>query len=38
MPAALDTDVTLIDAADAYCADEGTKIGHNEQLITKALS
>ncbi len=35
--AALDTGVTLIDTADAYCigADD---VGHNERLIAKALS
>ncbi len=35
--AALDHGVTLIDAADVYCLDDGD-IGHNERLIAKALS
>lgn len=34
--AALDTGVTLIDTADAYCLDDG-EIGHNERLIARAL-
>ncbi|MGA5103254.1 aldo/keto reductase [Streptomyces cellulosae] len=35
--AALDAGVTLIDTADAYHRDAG-EVGHNETLITKALS
>lgn len=35
--AALDAGVTLIDTADAYHRDAG-EIGHNEQLIAKALA
>ncbi len=34
--AALDAGVTLIDTADVYCVDDAD-IGHNEQLIAKAL-
>ena len=34
--AALDAGVTLIDTADAYCAD-GSDTGHNEELIAEAL-
>lgn len=35
--AALDAGMTLIDTANVYCLD-GTDIGHNERLITKALA
>jgi aryl-alcohol dehydrogenase-like predicted oxidoreductase len=35
--AALDAGVTLIDTADAYCAD-GSEMGHGERLTAKALS
>ena len=35
--AAFDAGVTLLDTADAYCADEGD-IGHNERLIARALA
>jgi aryl-alcohol dehydrogenase-like predicted oxidoreductase len=34
--AALDAGVTLIDTADAYCAD-GSEMGHGERLTAKAL-
>ena len=34
--ASLDAGVTLIDTADVYCLDD-TDIGHNEQLIARAL-
>jgi aryl-alcohol dehydrogenase-like predicted oxidoreductase len=35
--AALDAGVTLVDTADVYCLDE-RDLGHNEQLITRALA
>lgn len=35
--AALDAGVTLIDTADAYCAD-GSEMGHGERLTAKALA
>ena len=35
--AAFDAGVTLLDTADAYCFDE-SDLGHNERLITRALS
>jgi aryl-alcohol dehydrogenase-like predicted oxidoreductase/histidinol phosphatase-like enzyme/predicted kinase len=35
--AAFDAGVTLLDTADAYCADD-RDIGHNERLIARALS
>ncbi len=35
--AALDTGVTLIDTADAYCVDE-SDFGHGEQLVARALA
>ena len=35
--AALDAGVTLIDTADAYCAD-GSEMGHGERLTAKALT
>jgi aryl-alcohol dehydrogenase-like predicted oxidoreductase/histidinol phosphatase-like enzyme/predicted kinase len=35
--AGLDTGVTLLDTADAYCWDAGDR-GHNERLIARALS
>jgi aryl-alcohol dehydrogenase-like predicted oxidoreductase len=35
--AALDTGVTLIDTADAYCLGEAD-VGHNERLVAKALA
>jgi aryl-alcohol dehydrogenase-like predicted oxidoreductase len=35
--AALDTGVTLIDTADAYCRDE-SDFGHGERLVAKALA
>lgn len=35
--AALDAGMTLIDTADVYCLDDAD-LGHNEQLIAKALS
>jgi aryl-alcohol dehydrogenase-like predicted oxidoreductase len=34
--AALDSGVTLIDTADAYCLDQ-REVGHNERLIARAL-
>lgn len=34
--AALDSGVTLIDTADAYCLD-GTETGHNERLVARAV-
>ena len=33
----LDAGITLIDTADVYCLD-ASDIGHNEQLIAKALA
>jgi aryl-alcohol dehydrogenase-like predicted oxidoreductase len=35
--AVLDSGVTLLDTADAYCLDERYELGHNERLVAKAL-
>jgi aryl-alcohol dehydrogenase-like predicted oxidoreductase len=37
LQAAIDSGVTLIDTADAYCLDDADK-GHNERLFAKALA